>query len=243
MTTTSQVSLNQATIKQVDINKSSKEARANILAKLSAQVAGADYNKLPAEPSFKAPQLTTEQMVSQFTQHLTDNHAQIIHTSQAEISNIIAKQLANRAITSLLCGTQTHIYSDEIAKLATSVNLKNFDFEVNNNSKEQLFNNYPAAVSSARCAIAATGSIVLWPDKDEPRTLSLVPPVHFVIVDVQTLYSDFTRLITEEQWQDKLPTNVVLISGPSKTADIQQTLAYGAHGPKELIVLLLNSEP
>jgi len=34
---------------------------------------------------------------------------------------------------------------------------------------------------------------------------------------------------------------VVLVSGPSKTADIQQTLAYGAHGPKELIVLLLNT--
>nr|WP_289509270.1 LUD domain-containing protein [Pseudoalteromonas ruthenica] len=36
-----------------------------------------------------------------------------------------------------------------------------------------------------------------------------------------------------------MPTNVVFISGPSKTADIQQTLAYGAHGPKELIVLII----
>ena len=35
-----------------------------------------------------------------------------------------------------------------------------------------------------------------------------------------------------------MPTNALLISGPSKTADIQQTLAYGAHGPRELIVLL-----
>ncbi len=36
-----------------------------------------------------------------------------------------------------------------------------------------------------------------------------------------------------------MPTNIILASGPSKTADIQQTLAYGAHGPKELIVLLV----
>jgi L-lactate dehydrogenase complex protein LldG len=35
-----------------------------------------------------------------------------------------------------------------------------------------------------------------------------------------------------------MPTNVVLVCGPSKTADIQQTLAYGAHGPRELVVLL-----
>ena len=37
-----------------------------------------------------------------------------------------------------------------------------------------------------------------------------------------------------------LPTNALLVSGPSKTADIQQTLAYGAHGPRELIVLIVH---
>jgi len=45
-----------------------------------------------------------------------------------------------------------------------------------------------------------------------------------------------------ENWAGGLPTNALLISGPSKTADIQQTLAYGAHGPKELIVLVINAE-
>ena len=40
-------------------------------------------------------------------------------------------------------------------------------------------------------------------------------------------------------WAGGLPTNALLVSGPSKTADIQQTLAYGAHGPKELLVLIL----
>ena len=64
--------------------------------------------------------------------------------------------------------------------------------------------------------------------------------MHFVIVDANELHADFASLMTSQQWQDKLPTNVVLVSGPSKTADIQQTLAYGAHGPKALIVLLIN---
>jgi L-lactate dehydrogenase complex protein LldG len=74
---------------------------------------------------------------------------------------------------------------------------------------------------------------------EEPRTLSLVPPVHFVIVDAGQLYADFATLINEQQWHNKMPTNILLISGPSKTADIQQTLAYGAHGPEKLVVLLL----
>jgi L-lactate dehydrogenase complex protein LldG len=45
-----------------------------------------------------------------------------------------------------------------------------------------------------------------------------------------------------EGWANDLPTNALLISGPSKTADIQVTLAYGAHGPKELVVLLIGDE-
>ena len=68
--------------------------------------------------------------------------------------------------------------------------------------------------------------------------MSLVPSVHFVLLDVATIHSDFHSAITTEGWKDGLPTNALLVCGPSKTADIQQTLAYGAHGPRELVVLL-----
>jgi L-lactate dehydrogenase complex protein LldG len=52
------------------------------------------------------------------------------------------------------------------------------------------------------------------------------------------LHADLHAAITAEGWAQGMPTNALLISGPSKTADIQQVLAYGAHGPRELIVLL-----
>jgi len=71
--------------------------------------------------------------------------------------------------------------------------------------------------------------------------LALVRPLHFVIVDATKLDRDFATLVKADLWQDKLPTNALLISGPSKTADIQQTLAYGAYEPRELVLLLLNS--
>ena len=74
--------------------------------------------------------------------------------------------------------------------------------------------------------------------------MSLVPPLHFVLLDATTIHADFHSAITEEGWKDGLPTNALLICGPSKTADIQQTLAYGAHGPRELVVLLcIRKEP
>jgi L-lactate dehydrogenase complex protein LldG len=104
--------------------------------------------------------------------------------------------------------------------------------------KEQIFFHTDAAVTSARAAIAETGSLVLWPDECEPRTWSLVPPVHFVVVDSEKLYNTFAEVLEAEQWAQQMPTNALLISGPSKSADIQQTLAYGVHGPTELIVIV-----
>ena len=105
--------------------------------------------------------------------------------------------------------------------------------------KEKLFFNIEAAITSTRAGIAETGTLVLWPTTEEPRTFSLVPPVHIAVLDAENLYTTFEQLVAEEEWQGKLPTNVLLISGPSKTADIEQTLAYGVHGPTELIVLLV----
>ena len=59
------------------------------------------------------------------------------------------------------------------------------------------------------------------------------------LLDARHIHPTFFDAIRLENWGASLPTNALLISGPSKTADIQQTLAYGAHGPKELVVLLL----
>lgn len=73
--------------------------------------------------------------------------------------------------------------------------------------------------------------------------MSLVPSVHFVLLDVASIHADFYSAMTTEGWKDSLPTNALLVCGPSKTADIQQTLAYGAHGPRELVVLLRHADP
>ena len=108
--------------------------------------------------------------------------------------------------------------------------------------QDQLFDAVDASLTLARSAIAETGSLVLWPTPDEPRLMSLVPPVHFVLLDEANIHADFHEAMTQEGWSAGMPTNALLISGPSKTADIQQTLAYGAHGPKELVLLLLQTQ-
>jgi len=104
--------------------------------------------------------------------------------------------------------------------------------------RDVLFELVAAAVTSCRGAIAETGSLVLWPTTQEPRLLSLVPPIHCVLLEATRIQSTFAQVLAEQGWSQGMPTNALLISGPSKSADIEQTLAYGVHGPKELIVLV-----
>ncbi len=104
--------------------------------------------------------------------------------------------------------------------------------------RDTLFDRVPAGFSSCRAAIAETGSLVLWPDSDEPRLLSLVPPIHAVLLDPRTIRSTLAELMADEGWEGGMPTNALLITGPSKSADIEQTLTYGVHGPESLIVLV-----
>jgi L-lactate dehydrogenase complex protein LldG len=84
--------------------------------------------------------------------------------------------------------------------------------------------------------------LVLRSDSAQPRTLSLVPPLHCCLINVNRLYGNLPAALAGEGWAAAPPSNLIFISGPSKTADIQQTLAYGAHGPKELVVFLVNED-
>ena len=104
--------------------------------------------------------------------------------------------------------------------------------------KETLFA-VDAAVTTAAGAAADIGAIILRPDAREPRLMSLVPPVHIAVLHAATIHASLEDAMREGRWSADMPSNLILVSGPSKTADIELTLAFGVHGPKELIVLIL----
>jgi L-lactate dehydrogenase complex protein LldG len=105
--------------------------------------------------------------------------------------------------------------------------------------KATLFDDVDAGFTSVRSAIADTGSLVLWPSPEEPRLLSLVPPLHVALLSAATIRDTLLGVLRDEGWPKGLPPNALLVSGPSKTADIEQTLAYGVHGPKRLVVVVV----
>jgi len=104
--------------------------------------------------------------------------------------------------------------------------------------KETLFG-VDAAITTAAGAVADIGAIILRPDAHEPRLMSLVPPVHIAVLAADAIHPCLSDAMRAGAWPADMPSNLLLISGPSKTADIELVLAFGVHGPKELVVLIL----
>jgi len=98
-------------------------------------------------------------------------------------------------------------------------------------------------ITGAFCAIAETGTLMLLSSPLTPATTSLLPETHIAVVHKSRIVRGM-----EEAWQllrdevGSLPRAVSFISGPSRTADIEQTVTLGAHGPYRVHVILVESE-
>lgn len=180
-----------------------------------------------------------DQRSNRFRTMIEAAHAEVHPVCAADWVQKLYAVLAARGLTSLLV-TQATARGTRASRELAAAGLACLPYDGPIEGwKETLFHGVDAAFTEARGAIAETGTLILWPGDDEPRLMSLVPPVHIVLLDAASIHATFFDAITDEAWTAGLPTNALLISGPSKTADIQQTLAYGAHGPKELVVLLM----
>lgn len=165
------------------------------------------------------------------------SHAEILTVNEETLARDLSAWLDEEGVTSLACGQGGRWQAAVAAACAgRSVLIPAGEFA---GWKDELFDVCQAGITHCAGAIADTGTLVLLPDGGEPRTLSLVPPCHIALLAASTITDNLAGLVAVGRWQQAMPTNLLLVSGPSKTADIQQTLAYGAHGPSRLLVVLV----
>lgn len=98
-------------------------------------------------------------------------------------------------------------------------------------------------VTGADAALASTGSLILCAGEGKYRATSLLPDVHIAVVKSDQLLPDMETWITLQKQNGtpafKSTSNTTIITGPSKTADIAQELIKGAHGPRQVHIILL----
>lgn len=98
-----------------------------------------------------------------------------------------------------------------------------------------------AGITTCDAAVAQTGSIVVSSATCGGRGLSILPHVHVVLVPIDRVVGTLADALDQmrERHAGRMPSMVSFITGPSRTGDIERILVLGAHGPKELVVIIV----
>lgn len=91
-------------------------------------------------------------------------------------------------------------------------------------------------LSGAAAALVETGSVILASGAGRSRMATLLPPVHIAVISRAALTTDLFTWTAKGP--EVMPAAITIVTGPSKTADIEQTLAVGVHGPRRYVVLV-----
>jgi len=101
------------------------------------------------------------------------------------------------------------------------------------------------SLTGAFAGIAETGTLMLLSGPTHPTTLNFLPDVHIVVLradDVVGPYEDAWERVRAKYGAEGLPRTVNFVTGPSRTADIEQTIQLGAHGPRRLHIILVGEK-
>lgn len=107
-------------------------------------------------------------------------------------------------------------------------------------SEDDDFVEMEVGITKCEFLVARTGSVVISSAHPSGRLMNIFPPVHIVVAKASQLVPFLEEAIDgmKERYDGNMPSQMTVITGASRTADIEKTLVMGAHGPKELIVLI-----
>lgn len=232
----------------------SSNARAVILKQLRSGRAG-------GQPPTEAPPVVAPQqlfadlvqsepdraaLVEQFTRKLSALKGEVFAVANMdEAARTIAQLVAESGYRR--CGRYSsplldrlfgaHAELSDLERTMVRLNAEDFRSPTPHTTLEQL----DFAVTPADALIARTGSVVLRSTTAGGRRLSVLPPVHCVVALRSQLRPSITEWLGETR-ADRSASFATIITGPSRTADIERIIVMGAHGPKRLIVLIVTDE-
>ena len=97
-------------------------------------------------------------------------------------------------------------------------------------------------ITKADYALADTGSLVIFTESQEPRLLSLLPPCHIAVIESSRIVPSLDDVFRLRPLPGAESSAMIVITGPSRTADIEMRLVRGVHGPGEIHVIILEDD-
>jgi len=163
-------------------------------------------------------------LISQFTEELTKVNGYVVHARRKEVTRKVLELLKTRAVDRI--HLEPHVLDES--------SLQDEGITISHTPDAAL----RVGVTKAICGLADTGSILIADGEGNPLQASLLPGIHIAVLDESDILSSLADAM-------KLPVvrearAAVVITGPSRTADIEMSLTIGMHGPGELHVFLVH---
>ena len=172
---------------------------------------------------------------------------------EARIDTDLRKSVSKQLSPSVLCDFKRNLEAvdghclvvDSEAEVAEAINQIVGDKKVATSNAppptKDLFS-FDVGITKAQAAIAETGTFVLDSSLEQNRLVSLVPPIHIAILDASRIYATLGETLSALQANGEVSPAITFVTGPSRTADIELTLAIGVHGPQELYVIIVQNQ-
>ncbi|PAF41826.1 lactate utilization protein C [Helicobacter sp. 11S03491-1] len=170
-----------------------------------------------------------ENMIAQYKSLQTANLADVYESDENNIQKDILKILLQYHAKKIIW-TQDIIYEKP-----QGFEIIQYDKPIEE-IRSELFS-ADTGIIKAKCAIANIGVLVLSTTQDSPRLASLLPMNCIVLLDKKTIFPNMPEVFDYLQKQG-LPTNILLIAGASRTADIEGLTIFGVHGPQKVSIIL-----
>lgn len=105
--------------------------------------------------------------------------------------------------------------------------------------QQRSYEGLEVGITGADGLLAESGSVVIASGRESPRMASLIPEMHIVLARTDVVYPSLSHLLSQRPDLVTSGSTMVVITGPSRTGDIEQTLTLGVHGPRRLHVVLI----
>lgn len=206
-------------------------AKENILNKIR-EALNTPTERPIVKPSFATEIYKREEELPEviFVENFTTNNGEFFFCENLEQFIINLKLLLReKEIQNIFI---TEKYLQEISTL------NHISFQTNIQNLEEV----EASITLCENLVARTGSILVSSKQNTGRSLTVFPPIHIVLAFTSQLVNDIQDALAhiKEKYAQDFPSMISFITGPSRTADIEKTLVLGAHGPKELILFLVD---
>lgn len=158
-------------------------------------------------------------------------------SSGKDAADLIIEQIQRLKVRKLASTPLTIIDDKKLETYASSHDL-DFDRQLNRGKIEQA----DMGISEFDFGIAQLGCIVQDASDLHTRLVSMLPPIHLALLPTPALVESFADAleVIQKVYKENIPPYLSFITGPSKTADIERELTIGVHGPRKLIILLID---